>query len=78
MGPYMRESMLLALARMAGELNATEEAKLLGRKGGTFVEEQKLADVEENEVARRALEAHEEVEDDEDQDEEEFSDEEGY
>ena len=69
MGPYMRESMLLALARMAGDLNATEEAKLLGGEGATFVEEQKLADVEETEVARRALEAHE-VEDEEDEDEE--------
>lgn len=75
MGPYVRESMLLALARMAGDLNATEEAKLLGGKGATFVEEQKLADVEEAEVARRALEAYE-VEDEEDEDEEENEDEE--
>ena len=68
----MRESMLLALARMAGDLNATEEAKLLGGECATFVEEQKLADVEETEVARRALEAHE-VEDEEDKDEEQSS-----
>ena len=69
MGPYMRESMLIALARMAGDLNATEEAKLLGGEGATFLEDQKLADVEETEVARRALESHE-VEDEEDEDEE--------
>ena len=75
MGPYMRESMLLALARMAGDLNATEEAKLLGGEGATFVEEQKLADVEETEVARRALEAHE-VEDEEDDEEEQSSEDE--
>ena len=74
MGPYIRESMLLALAKMAGDLNATEEAKLLGGEGATFVEEQKLADVEETEVARRALEAHE-VEDEEDDDEEQSSEE---
>ena len=75
MGPYMRESMLLALARMAGDLNAMEEAKLLGGEDATFVEELKLADVEETEVARRALEAHE-VEDEEDEDEEESSEDE--
>ena len=59
MGPYMRESMLLALAKMAGDLNAEEEAKLLGGEGETFVEKEKLSEVEEGEVARRALEAHE-------------------
>ncbi|KAM0802259.1 hypothetical protein BDR22DRAFT_887507 [Usnea florida] len=70
MRPYMRESMLVSLARMAGDLNATEEAKFLGGEGAMSVEEQKLADVEETEVARRALEGHE-VEDEEDEDEEE-------
>ena len=59
MGPYMRESMLLALAKVAGDLNAEEEAKLLGGEGQTFVEKEKLSEVEEGEVARRALEAHE-------------------
>ena len=59
MGPYVRESMLLALAKEAGDLNAAEEARLLGGEGETFTEEQKLSEVEEAEVARRALKAHE-------------------
>lgn len=59
MGPYLRESMLLALAKMAGDLNAEEEVKLLGGEGATFVEKEKLSEVEEGEVARRAFEAHE-------------------
>ena len=66
MGPYMRESMLLTLAKSAGDLNAVEEARLLGGEGGeTFVEKEKLADVEETEVARRVFEAHEPEEEDE-------------
>ena len=59
MGQYMRESMLLALAKAAGDLNAAEEARLLGGEGETFTEEQKLSELEEGEVARRALKAHE-------------------
>ena len=58
-GRYLRESMLLALAKMAGDLDAAEEVKLLGGEGETFVEAEKLLEVEEEEVARRALEAHE-------------------
>ena len=76
MGPYMRESMLLALVRAAGELNAAEEARLLGGGGKTFTEEEKLSEVEEGEVARRALKAYE-VGDEED-DDDESSSENGY
>ena len=68
MGPYMRESMLLALAKMAGDLNAEEEVKLLGGEGKTFVEKEKLLEVEEGEVARRALVAHEAVKEEDDDD----------
>ena len=76
MGRYMRESMLLALAKSANDLDPEDEARLLGGNGGeTFVEEQKLTEMEEAEVARRALEArdieNEDEYDDEDEDEEE-------
>ena len=76
MGPHMRESMLLALAKMAGDLNGEEEAKLLGGEGETFVEKEKLSEMEEREVARRALEAHEAGDEEDDDDEEEYSEEE--
>lgn len=70
MGRYMRESMLLTLAKSAGDLNAMEEARLLGGEGGeTFVEKEKLADIEETEVARRVFEAHEPEDEDEVEDE---------
>ena len=50
----MRDSiMLLVLAKTAGDLNPEEEARLLGGGGETFVEEAKLTDSEESEVARR-------------------------
>lgn len=59
MGRYMRESMLLTLAKNAGDLNAEEDARLLvGQGGETFVEDAKLTDVEEAEVARRVFKAH--------------------
>ena len=51
--------MLLALAKMAGDLDAEEEARLLGVEAETFVEAEKLSEVEEAEIARRALETHE-------------------
>ena len=71
MGRYMRDSMLLTLAKNAGDLNATEEARILGGEGGeTFVEQEKLTDIEETEVARRVLETHEPEDEDEDEDEE--------
>ena len=53
MGPFMRESMLVALAHGTGELSATEDARLLAGEGNTFREEQKLRVIEEGEVARR-------------------------
>lgn len=68
MGRYMRESMLLTLAKNAGDLNPAEETRLLGGDGGeTFVEKEKLTEREETEVARRVFEAHE-AEDEGDQD----------
>ena len=68
-GRNLRESMLLALAKMAGDLDPLEEARLLGGEGETFVEAEKLSEVEEEEVARRALEAHEVEDEDEDDNE---------
>ena len=53
--------MLLALAKMAGDLDAEEEARLLGVEADTFVEAEKLSEIEEGEVARRALETHEKI-----------------
>ena len=75
MGPYIRESILLALAKVAGSLNGEEEAKSLGGERETFMEKEKLSDVEEREVARRALKARE-VGDEEDDDDDEYSEEE--
>ena len=69
-GRYMRESMLLVLAKNAGDLNPEEEARLLGGGGETFVEEAKLTDSEESEVARRVFEVHEREGDDGESDEE--------
>ena len=74
MGRYMRHSMLLALAKSAGDLSpeAEEEVRLLNGGGGlTFQEPQKLAEVEENEVARRTMQVH----DSEDEQEEGVSEE---
>ena len=72
-GGYLRESMLLALAKAAGDLDSVEEARLLG--GETFVEAQTLSEVEEAEGARRALEAHEvRVKEDDDDDDESSED----
>ena len=68
--------MLLALAKVIGDLNTTEEARLLGGEGEIFTEEEKLSEVEESEVARRALKAYE-VGDEEDNDDESSS-EDGY
>ena len=58
MGPYMRDSMLLALVSGAGKWNAAENAKFLAGEGETFTEEQKLSKVQEVDVAQRALVAH--------------------
>lgn len=65
----MRESVLLALVRSVGDRNPTKEVRRLGEERGekTFVEEEeKLTEVEENEVcARRVFEAHEPEDEDE-------------
>ena len=55
-GKYMRDSMVLALAASAGDLNEEEHVRLLGTPGQeTFLEKERLEDVEEAEMARRAL-----------------------
>lgn len=76
MGPFMRESMLLALVR-TGDLYAAAEKETwrLGCGGETFMEGPNLSGLEEGEVARRVWLAHE-VGDDEDGDEEDDDDEE--
>lgn len=52
----MRDSMVLALAASAGDLSEEEHVRLLGTPGQeTFVEKERLEDVEEAEMARRAL-----------------------
>ena len=57
-GKYVRHSMLLALARYAGDLERDEEARLLGDGARTFVEKEKLSDKEETEIARQIMAAH--------------------
>lgn len=70
MGRYLRSSMLLALARSAGDPDAEEEARILSEGGEhTFVEEQKLDPLEEAEVAQLALGAYDVEDKDEDEDE---------
>ena len=54
-GRYLRQSMLLALARTVGDLNEGEIEGLV--KERTFDVPERLADDEEKEVARRMLEA---------------------
>ena len=60
MGPYLRKSMLLTLARAAGDLSDDEHARLLGGGRETFEEDKKLNEAEEREIARRIHEAHDE------------------
>ncbi|KAF7506279.1 hypothetical protein GJ744_012087 [Endocarpon pusillum] len=55
-GPYIRKSMLSALARNIGGLN-TEEEMLIGEEQ-TFEEEDRLDEVEEQEIGRRVLMAY--------------------
>ena len=73
MGRYMRESMLLTLVKSAGDLDVEAEARLLGGEEGgeTFVEKERLAEIEESEVARRIFEALEAKEGEEEGEEEE-------
>lgn len=70
-GRYLRNSMLLTLAKSAGDLDPGEEARLLGEPGQeTFQQEGQLGTEEEDEIARRAFAAREPEEDDEEEDEE--------
>lgn len=58
-GRYLRQSMLLTLAKSAGDLDVVDEAVLLGEPGReTFVEEEKLEEREELEIGRRIFVAH--------------------
>ena len=67
-GRHMRDSMLLVLAKNAGDLN--REARRLGGGGETFVEGAKLTDSEESEIVRRVFEVHERESEDAESDEE--------
>jgi hypothetical protein len=58
-GRYLRQSMLLALERTAGDLNEGEIAGLVQQR--TFDVPERMADGEE-EVARRVLKVHRELE----------------
>jgi HNH endonuclease len=55
-GRYLRQSMLLALARAAGDVNEEEIAGLIDDR--VFVVPERLALNEEEEVARRVMEMH--------------------
>ena len=64
MGPYLRKSMLLVLAKTVGDLSDEEETKLLGEKDvELFDEESKLSEPEEEEIVRRVIEVTEEQSD---------------
>ena len=59
MGPYLRKSMLLVLAKAAGDLYNEEEVNLLGKEGAeVFADEKQLLHSEEQELARRVFEMH--------------------
>ncbi|KAL9127145.1 MAG: hypothetical protein Q9217_003915 [Psora testacea] len=58
-GRYLRESMLLTLARRVGDLSVEEERKLCD-PDLTFSDSERLLPVEEDEIARRMLETTEE------------------
>ena len=61
MGPYLRKSLLLTLAKAVGDLDADSEVELLGEEGKElFADDRKLSPSEEDEVARRILEAKDE------------------
>lgn len=70
-GQYMRQSMLLVLAKNTGDLSVEEEARLLGEAGQeTFEEEEQLDERAEEEIARRIYAVHDEWEDESDETEE--------
>lgn len=55
-GKYLRNSMLLTLAKSAGDLDPTEEARLLGEiVQETFEGGEQLDEKEEQEIGRRAF-----------------------
>ncbi|KAI9767944.1 MAG: hypothetical protein M1839_004308 [Geoglossum umbratile] len=58
-GPYLRRSMLMALAQAVGNVDEAEMEKLV--ESNTFCDEKCLAKDEEEEVARRVGESHEEL-----------------
>ena len=77
MGPYLRKSMLLTLAKaVGGDLDKDSEVNVLGTEGKELFSEKKmLGELEENEVARRIMEIKDkqqvdEYESDDDDDEE--------
>lgn len=58
-GRYLRSSMLLTLAKSAGDVHADEDARLLGEVGKvTFEEAERLEEEAESEIGRRILQAH--------------------
>jgi hypothetical protein len=55
-GRYLRQSMLLTLAKCAGDLDADRDASLLGEVGQeTFEDKEQLEEKEESEIGRRAM-----------------------
>lgn len=73
---YIRQSMLMALAKMAGDVDDEAKARLLEEPDQeTFVDAAELKELEESEIGRRVLMAHDarseegEDEDDEEKDE---------
>lgn len=70
-GHYLRQSMLLVLAKSTGDLTAGEEARLLGETGQeTFEEKEQLDESVEEEIGRRIYAAHDERDDEGDEVEE--------
>jgi len=67
-GPYLRDSMLLSLARAGGGLDEETERGLLGSEGTeTFTEKEKLSSREEEEIARRAILSYDETDEEVDE-----------
>lgn len=69
-GKYLRSSMLLQLARMAGDWDLDAETNELGKDGQElFTEQEKLGETAEAEVARRVFVAHDQKESDQNEEE---------
>ncbi|KAI9763108.1 MAG: hypothetical protein M1840_000920 [Geoglossum simile] len=58
-GPYLRRSMLITLAEAIGVVDEAEIERLV--ESHTFRDEKRLAKDEEDEIARRVVESHEEL-----------------